>query len=68
MSKELQDLEIELGLLRNRVIEVTAAMEILKLAIIAERSKSTGIDRNTVKQTIEDEINSLVAKIQGTQD
>lgn len=66
MSKQLQDLEIDLGLLKNRLVELAATVEILKAIVIAERVKSSGLDRETVKSFIDEEIKSLTVKIQGT--
>lgn len=65
MSEQLEDLQIDLGLLRNRVIENSAALEILKQVIIGIKAETSGMDREDIKAFINNEIQTLVDKIQG---
>lgn len=65
MSEQLEDLQIDLGLLRNRVIENSAALEILKQVIIGIKAETSGMDREDIKAFIDNEIQTLVDKIQG---
>lgn len=65
VSEQLEDLQIDLGLLRNRVIENSAALEILKQVIIGIKAETSGMDREDIKAFIDNEIQTLVDKIQG---
>lgn len=67
MSKSLQDLEIELGILRNRVIEGHASIAVLLDVIVAMNSRLTGIEQEVVKEFIKDRINEVVLEIQTNQ-
>lgn len=68
VPEQLEDLQIDLGLLRNRVIENSAALEILKQVIIGIKAETSGADRGGIEAFIDNEIQTLVDKIQGKSD
>lgn len=68
MSKTLQDLEIDLGLLKNRVIECHVTIEVLMNVIVAMKSESTGMDKGDIKNFIQKEIKIIIDKIHGKPD
>lgn len=68
VPEQLEDLQIDLGLLRNRLIENSAALEILKQVIIGMKAETSGADRGIIEAFIGNEIQTLVDKIQGKSD
>ncbi len=64
-SEQLEDLQIDLGLLRNRVLECHVTIHILTEIIIGMKVEYTGMDRETIKSVISTQIQDALNKIQG---